>query len=288
MNETRIDFRQQRDFGEVLNATFAFLRLNVGKLGLALLIYLCPFLIIQGIVKVYFDTSITELSGYMFKHSSDLFFERYITAASALLITTFLSTLVANLTVYSYIKIYTDDEKKILTLDALWRTMRKNLFRVLLASFVVTFLFFAGMLMCALPGIYLYVSLCFVITIMIIEGKNFGPAFKRSFSLSHYQWWGMLALLIVLYFILYIVSLVFSIPVTLIKTTYTLSSLDPNYEDSFMKYVIIAITMLSTLAWGFLSCVMYIAIAFKYFSIIEKKESPQLLKDISILEQSCQ
>lgn len=83
MTKFKIDFRQQRDFGEVLNATFAFLRLNVGKLGKALLYYVCPFLIIQGIARVYYDTSLGELTGIMFRHGMDLFFAIYYCCCNA-------------------------------------------------------------------------------------------------------------------------------------------------------------------------------------------------------------
>lgn len=285
MTKFKIDFRQQRDFGEVLNATFAFLRLNVGKLGKALLYYVCPFLIIQGIARVYYDTSLGELTGIMFRHGMDLFFAKYITAAAMLLLTIFLSSMMANLTVYSYIKVYVDDEKNKLSLDDVWRSLRKNFFRVLWASLLTSLLFFFGFIMCFILGIYLYISSCFVIIIMMYEGKSFGKSFKRSFSLAHYQWWSIFLLILVLYFILYIVSLVFNIPVMLIKATYTLNSLSTDSDGTIIKYVLIAITMLSTLAWGFLTCVMYIALSFKYFSIIEKKENPRLLSDISMMEQ---
>lgn len=191
----------------------------------------------------------------------------------------------ANLTVYSYIKVYVDDEKNKLSLDDVWRSLRKNFFRVLWASLLTSLLFFFGFIMCFILGIYLYISSCFVIIIMMYEGKSFGKSFKRSFSLAHYQWWSIFLLILVLYFILYIVSLVFNIPVMLIKATYTLNSLSTDSDGTIIKYVLIAITMLSTLAWGFLTCVMYIALSFKYFSIIEKKENPRLLSDISMMEQ---
>jgi hypothetical protein len=286
MKDFYIDFRQQRDFGEVLNATFAFFRLNIGKLGKAILFYTCPFLIIQGMARVYYNLSFMTLSNILLKQGMGAIFSHFFTSTAMLLLTTFLSSLMANLTVYSYIKAYVEKGLNGFTLDDVWRNLKQNFFRVFLASLVTGVLLFIGFIMCFVPGIYLYVSFSFIIIIMMYEGKSFRASFKRSFSLAHYQWWSVFLLILVVYFILYIVSLLFSIPQTIINSAYNLNSLDPGNDTTVMKYLMIVITMLATLAWGFISCVMFIALSFKYYSIIEKKESPGLLKEIEELEES--
>lgn len=286
MTEHNINFNQQRDFGEVLNATFAFFRLNLMPLGRALLLFACPFLILQGIVRVTFDQGYSSLSNILFMHGANFLVTRYFSSITMLLLTSFLSNLMANLTVYSYIKAYNDKSNISLKMEDVWRNLRGNFFRLFFASMITTLMFYSGLIMCFIPGIYLYVSLSFTLIIMMFEGASFGQAFSRSFSLAHYQWWSVFLLLLMMIFILYIISLIFTIPQTLIKSMYHLNSLTTDREGLIIKYVLISMTMLSTLASGFMYCVMYIAMSFKYFSIVEKKESPGLLKEIAEMENS--
>ncbi|MFH0866891.1 MAG: hypothetical protein V1904_11900 [Bacteroidota bacterium] len=280
-----IDFRQQRDFGETLNATFAFFRLNIGKLGKAMLFYTCPFLLIQGVARVYYDLSFTELTSLMIKQGPGVFFTRYFITTFVLLITAFFSSLMTNLTVYSYIKLYAEKGKDGFVLEEVWGNIKRNLLRIGIASFISGIIVLSGCMMCGIPGVYLFVSTSFVIMIMIYEGKAFRLAFKRSFALVHYHWWAVFLMLLVIYVIMNIVSLLFTIPQLVINSFYKINSLNPNYDNELIMYVMIMLTMLSTLAYGFLYSIMHIALSFQYFSFIEQKESPRLNKEIEAMEQ---
>ncbi|MDX5436829.1 MAG: hypothetical protein LPK03_06515, partial [Pontibacter sp.] len=45
----KINFREERDFGEKLNATFYFIRTNFKALGNAMLLYVTPVALLAGI-----------------------------------------------------------------------------------------------------------------------------------------------------------------------------------------------------------------------------------------------
>ena len=64
---SKIEFAKRRDFGEVLNGTFQFLRQNFKSLGLALLYIAGPFILIQGIITGYYqiDTFNFQNTGFL-------------------------------------------------------------------------------------------------------------------------------------------------------------------------------------------------------------------------------
>jgi hypothetical protein len=59
MENNRIELYKQREFGDVFNATFAFIKQEIKPLGRAILVYILPFVLIQGIISshVAIDTS---------------------------------------------------------------------------------------------------------------------------------------------------------------------------------------------------------------------------------------
>jgi hypothetical protein len=287
MNNEHINFNEQREFGIMLNATFSFLRQNFSKLGKALMFYAGPFLLLQAIAKVYYDTNIGNINASMRMHGISAFYENFFIYFSLYMIATVLSSLMIMTTVYSYIKLYVEKGKDGFTLDEVWKYVTKYFLRIFGASFVGGLVIIVGTILCILPGIYLSVSLSLMMVIIVIEDKSFGDAFSRSFKLSHYHWWWIVLLLIVIYAIIYVVSLVFAIPQLIITFTYRLNTLNPSadYSDT-TRYLMIFFTFISTFVTSLMMSIIYIALAFEYFNIVEMKESPSLQQKIDELEQN--
>lgn len=283
MKNNSIDFNQQRDFGELLNATFAFFRQNVKIISKAMLFYVCPFLLLQGITRVYLDLSFAELAGVFLRQGFGIVTTPYFFSLSLMFLSAILSSLMTSLAVYSIIHLYIEKGNDGFKLEEVWKRITVNFVRILIASVLTSFLVVAGVFMCGVPGVYLYVSTSFILMIMIYENKPFKESFKRSFALVHYHWWAVFLMLLVIFVILNVVSLVFTIPQAVINSFYNVNTLNPNSDSEIMKYVQIVLTMLSTLAYGFLGSIMYIALSFQYFSFVERKESPQLMKKIEAM-----
>jgi hypothetical protein len=75
MNQQQINFKEQREFGQILNSTFAFLRQNFSKLGKALIFFAGPFLLLQGIAQVYYQTNVGNFVSILSHHSFDSYFQ---------------------------------------------------------------------------------------------------------------------------------------------------------------------------------------------------------------------
>jgi hypothetical protein len=287
MTEGHIDFRQQREFGILLNATFSFLKQNFSKLGKALIFFAGPFMLLQGIATFYYETNVFNLTATIKAYGFSAFYDQYFPYIMFLLITASLSSLIVMLTVYSYIKLYIGNGKDGFTLQEVWQNVPKYFLRILGATFVCGLVLIVGLCMCILPGIYLGVSLSLIIVIIIFEDKPFGAAFSRSFKLTHYHWWWIVLLFIVIYAIIYIIDLIFEIPQLIIMASYGFHTLNHdvgNYDT--IKYLMIIFTIIKTFVSSLLMGIIFIALTFEYFNIIEMKESPSLEQKIEELEKN--
>jgi len=108
MNSQKIEFQRYRDFGQIINATFEFIRENFKQLAKAVIFLVGPFILLTGIFGgLYqknlfsFTSSLTSLSQF------GVAFGLYILFAM-------ISTLVLISTIYSYIILYIKREDEIL------------------------------------------------------------------------------------------------------------------------------------------------------------------------------
>jgi len=288
MEKAYINFKQKRDFGEVINATFAFIGQEFKPLGKAILFYVLPILIIASILSMFvnieqqkFLRSLrTENLGYTanpftilgntYKYTA-LVFLVYLVAVSCL-----------RCTIYGYIKVYIEKGKGQFTMEDVWTELKHFFLPVMGTSIVIGLLIFVGMIFCLVPGIWLGVSLSLIYILMIYEGKGMGDAFNRSFNLTKQAWWITLAIALVSYLIVYIISIVLSLPGLIVGVTSAFTSIknsknpaDMNFSTSF--YILNSITQLITYL---LFSIPFIAISFQYFNLLEMKEKPSLQEKI--------
>ena len=287
MNEEKINFKEQREFGEVLNMTFAFIRQNLGKLAKAIIYFCGPFILLQGIAMVFYNTNVGNLVSNLKIYGFNYFFENFFIYFLLFMVTTFLCFIMMISTDYSYIKLYIENGKDGFKIEDVWKSVTKNYLRLLGTAVICGFLVSIGSIMCFIPGIYLGVVFSLIIPIIIFEDKSFGEAFSRSFKLANYHWWWLLLLFIVIYAIIYIVSLIFSIPQAILGITYQMHSLNTSLDiPEYIKYVLAIITIITTFVTTMLTVIIYVAISFEYFNIVEKKESPSLLNKIEEMENN--
>jgi uncharacterized membrane protein len=70
---------------------------------------------------------------------------------------------------------------------------------LMLASIVVQLLTFVGLLLCILPGIYLFVAWWSFTSLLILDKKlDFWPAMELSRKVVHKHWWQVFGLVIVM------------------------------------------------------------------------------------------
>jgi hypothetical protein len=284
MEKAPVNFKKQRDFGEVFNATFAFIGQEFKPLAKAIIYYVLPILIVAAILSVFVsiaqqkyansiragDIDVTSnpfaAIGPMYKY---LFLTSliYLVALSAL-----------RCTIYGYIKSYVEKGKDQFTIDDVWSEVKRFILPVLGTSLVIGLLVGIGFMFCIVPGIWLGVSLSLIYIAMMFEGKGMGDAFSRSFNLVKEDWWLTLGIIFICYIIVYVLSILLSVPAMLMGLKSFFSSFkeiqatgEMNFSTTF--YIVNSITSLLTYI---LFSIPFIALAFQYFSLVEMKEKTSL------------
>lgn len=276
-----MELKKERDFGSILNATFAFIKQEFKPLFKCVIIYAGPFILLSAIAAGYYQSNVMNslftFRNLNFSHNLENFFFYFalLIGASVLSYTMMITT------VYSYIKLYIEKGKNGFEFEDVGRMIAKNFLKVFGTNILVFLIIAIGTVFCIVPGIYLGVSLCLIYSAMIFEDKSFGDAFSRSFKLTHFQWWWTLLLIIVIYLIVGIASYILAVPQMIISFVYGFNSIKSGAETTgTIKDTMLIITACITFINSLLGVVPFIAMALQYFNIVEKKESPALLLKI--------
>lgn len=269
MQNNYIQFKQKRELGDIINATFKFIREDYKMLFRYLVSLVGPSFIMLVAALSYYTYTVPSSILQSMDFSSGNFIIGFSLLALALLI--YYSYLYA--TIYHYIKSYIQHKGE--TNETEIRTGVKNDFgRLLMLFFVSAILMFAGFALFVIPGIYLFVPLSLVGAIMIFKQTDLTDTISYSFTLIKDNWWMTLITLIVSGLLVYIIGLVFQIPLiiyTLVKmmTMVQEGSTADMALDS--DWVLIVLQVLASLIQYILYSISVIVIAFIYFSLNEEK-----------------
>lgn len=279
-----INFKKQRELGDILTDTFAFIRTEWKTLFGMIFKLAGPALIIVLIAYIYYmQTTLGSMGTTGFLGSNGFTFSFVIA-----LLVLFLAGVVYNAllygTVIGYIKSYINNEGEINKEEI--STEVKSKFSGLLGMSILVGLMIAfGIMFCVIPGIYLGIALSTVYCIYIFEGKEVTESISYSFKLIKDNWWMTFATLLVMGIIYYIVLIVFQIPQYIYFfinafTSSQVSSVDP--ADMF-DWVYIALSSIGIIAQYLLLTIMVICSVFVYFNLNEKKNFTGTMETIESL-----
>ncbi len=297
----RMELRKQRDFGEKMNASFEFLKLNFVPFYRGILFIVLPLSALAGVATSMMAFQPANMIGAMDDPEAmremmdNIFGVEYFLAIGLGL----LGFIVLPAFVYPYMRKYLENDTDY-SIGTLFSEVRKSFLPVLGTILVLAFivggsLFLMGLVIGFLSEIapvlsvfggvamfcvimYLFVTLTLVLPILIFEQVSLGTAISKSFYLIKDNWWGTFALLFVMNTVTSLMSLVFNIPLFVV-----LGLIASNMLENAS-----AITEISNMLANVVAQVgnhavypLYmIALAFQYFNLIEKKESTGLLSRI--------
>ncbi|MFB6342496.1 glycerophosphoryl diester phosphodiesterase membrane domain-containing protein [Saccharicrinis sp. FJH2] len=287
MQPNEINFKQERDFGDLFNATFAFIGAEFKRLGTAILYFAVPLLLIAAIIGVFVglrqQEAVRSIQTGAANYNNPLeiyrdFFSIYTFLNYFIILA---ATNILTCTIMGYIKLYVDKGKDNFVLSEVWKEVTRYFFPVLGATFLSAIIISIGIIFCIIPGIYLGVSLSLFIPLIVLEGASFGDAFNRSFKLVKPKFWMTLGALIVIIVIVYIISMILSIPAMIMGMKPLFSSLqegrDFNFDFGISFYIINGISSLLTYI---ISSIPTVLVAFLYYSLVETYEKPSLIDKI--------
>jgi len=232
----KIEFRQVRDAGDVLNITFQFLRQNIVKLGKSLLFFVAPAMALATALGTQFQSSMMD---------PDSAIGINLGVLGGIYAMSLLATVLAVTVVYGYIMLYQDYGPDGFDLRDVWHVTRVRFFRILGTMIFLLFLIFAGYIALAIPMVvlitagtalggvgtigailislllvfaFLAIIVYFVVILSLIfpmrmrEPVGVWAATGRCFKLVKKNWWATFAVLFVAFLVYLIVSRAVGLP----------------------------------------------------------------------------
>ena len=289
MKQEAINFKQERDFGDLFNATFSFIGQEFKQLGTAILYFVVPFLLLSAIAATFYSLHLQQTMRSLMHEGNQPF--AVFTAWSSIpgyvgifILFSAVSTTMMFGTVYSYIKLYVEKGSGNFSLNDVWMMVTNNFLKIFLGLIVSGLIVGVGLVLCVIPGIYFWVALSILFCLMMFEEMNLGNSISRSMKLINKKWWFTFGLFLVTGIMLYILEILISIPSAMmgLKSIFTnfgqiKAGQNPLQNLSLGFYIVASIT---NLVKHLLTVIPVVLTAFLYFSLVEKIEKPSLIEKI--------
>lgn len=281
----KINFHKIRNFSQKLNVTIEFIRQNALPLGKSILYILGPLAILNGLLfSQYINFSFGNMSG---QEPSDVQnpFAMFLTPSYyGFLVLSFFSTSVNFSVIFNFMKLYKSKYPEEITVVEVLNAALKNLLPIILLS-IITFIFMmAGFIALLIPGLYLMVVLSLAIPTLFFEDKGIFESIGRSFKLIKEKWWSTFGLLIVSSIIMYIVSLIFSVPSLILTAINDLTDISFDVSSIWFQGSMTMAVILMVLGSYLSYSIPMVALSFQYFNLVERRESVGLMSEIDQLE----
>jgi hypothetical protein len=283
-----IDFKKERDFGDIFSESFNFIGQEFKRLGRVILYYVVPVLILSSIAITFYTIKVQELS-YSLTANAGSSTTPSFQGLGSMLVSIFiyfvlylLATTLLFCAVYCYIKLYITRGNDNFTVNDVWNEMIHSFVGILIATFVTGIVIMIGFACCIIPGIYIGIALSALFCIMIFEDLSFSKAFSKSLKIINPNWFLTLGICIVSTIIIYILSILVSIPAIAFgfkDLFFNLKHLDKaqmNYSMGFYLW-----NSLAHLLTQVFMVIPIVITAFMYFSYREKIEKPSLYEKIN-------
>jgi hypothetical protein len=274
----KIELRRTRDFSEKINATFEFIRQNIKPLAKSLIYISGPFILLQGFFNGFYQKQALGGGGLnaldIFNTSSDLVMWLGLTYVFLLL--GYISSIIV---VYEFMRLYeTKQNPETIDVPEVWEGVKENYLPMIGASIVMFFLVIIGMILLVIPGFYVAVAFSLVAPIMIIEKKGMGEALSRCFKLITEKWWSTFGLIFVTTLIVTVMALIFVIPQSIFSALFVLHAKDVAEEAPLWQQTGMVISsMFYSIGANLLQAIVFVAIAFQFYNLIERKEAKGLM-----------
>ncbi|WP_412466964.1 hypothetical protein [Pedobacter sp. KLB.chiD] len=275
----KIEFKKRRDFGQVINDTFTFMRQNFKPLikiyftfcGLFVLASMLTMLMQQYKMVNMINTIGNGRNNNGLGFSSLYGIEYFLSILFSL--ASYASMSVA---ILSYVAIYVKKGNQTPTTEEVWGYFKHYFFRIFGSSILLIIMLIIAFVFCLVPGFWLFPYVAMMFPIMVIENGSFGYSFSRSFSIIKDNFWVTFGTLIVIWIIVYACMSMIILPTSLFNMIGMFTHKGPHMSLTLTMIT----TVLQSLCQVF-TIIPIITISLAYFSLVEQKESTGLMERIS-------
>lgn len=267
-------FEKKREPGEILTDSLLFLKIEFMSLARLTAIYVLPFMVLMAIVQVYMQIKLSEATEIINQLEPDRFVSElsglYGNLLLFILFNIFVQSLLAAL-LYTYLQLYIRKGTGNFTQSDISTLLFPNSLRALAAGFSVTVLSLIGLVFCILPGIVVANSLSLAVFIGVFENKPAGYSIVHSWILVKRQWWVTLSLAIIGILFMWMISIVFTLPVFIIESFPSFFT-DPANQETGGQQLRWIISGISVVLSSFAALFPMTMMAMQYFNLIEREK----------------
>ncbi|MEM1339491.1 MAG: hypothetical protein AAF717_10885 [Bacteroidota bacterium] len=269
-----IEFKKQRELGEILTDAFNFLKFEFKPFFGTLLKIVGPYLLATMVFLGFYFYSFNGLLNFNLQPQSREINPIFmLIAVLGLIISAIAMYGLTQASVLYYIKSYSDT-KGAVVYDYVRREAYNKFWNFIGLAFLVGISLFVGIMLCIIPGIYLYPPLMLSFSIMVFMNKGIGDSFQYGFTLIKDNWWVTFATLLVLGIIIGIIGYVFQIPAVIylwVKMGVFSGEMDAESMGGVFDPVYIILNVFAYMVQFILQTISLVAAAFIFFHLNEKK-----------------
>jgi hypothetical protein len=275
--------KPEREFGDILNATFTFLKQNFKPIIKALLFYVVPAALLMGIFTGISQISVssTLYNPSEMRNPLDVF-NIYLLFAYVLM---FLAYSLVFGVILEYIKLYKIHNGPNFDFAQIGKEVLKDLRIILWSNFLIGLLSGLASLLLLIPGIYLGICFLLLLPIRIIEGKSFSDAMNRCFYLIKNNWWKTFLIFFVVSILVSMMGQVFNLPSAIYQFIIGIHlGTSGNFEIN--NTIVILFAIFASIGSLLLYSILSISLTLQYFNLVEQKESPDLLNQLETIGEN--
>lgn len=280
----KVEFRKLREFGELIGDTFLFMKQNFKPL-MKSFFALTGIFIVGGIISSMLAqlqlVGIAQAAGKIYDDSPrnmiyNVGFTYFLSMVFVLL--TYTSMYVS---ILSFIALYIEKGNIAPTVDEVWTFFKYYFFRMMGSGVLLVIFFMLCLILCIVPGIYVYPALTLFAPIMILENGSFSHSFDRSFKLLKEEWWITAAVILVINLIFYAFSTMVQLPAIIIMMVGAFTQ-----GERTITNVYAVISSVSQQISYIFMIIPIICSSLIYFNLVERKENLGLFQRMDSLGQN--
>ncbi|MGI4740470.1 MAG: hypothetical protein ACRYG7_35300 [Janthinobacterium lividum] len=280
------DFRQERDFGQKISATFEFMGAHWRPLGRAMLYLVAPVALAQGVLTALVQSRVLQSMGSIRQvhygaggSNGVLAAQRAAFSASVqnpfYYLSIVLSGLLASmliLCIYGYVvcclRPATAAPAEITPADV-WAVAKQRIVGTFFSLYGVFIIIGVGFLVLFIPGMYLSIALSLFFVVSMVEGTGFFATMSRCLTLTRGKWWSTFGVIFIMIVLLYLLIIGFTIVLGLLGASMRGAFVAIGESPGIFAVVIAAVgTLFSLLLYPPLLLVL----AFQYFNLVERHD----------------
>ncbi|MCL6266461.1 hypothetical protein [Flagellimonas myxillae] len=287
-----IEFKKQRELGEILSDTFGFMRNQYKPFFGSILKIVGPYLVVMLITLGFYYYFIGDMFAFNIETSNESFNPLMTALVFILFFVAIIAAYVmAQATVLFYIKSYANNQG-VIDFDEIKKNVYTHFWSFIGLGLLVGISLAVGFMLCVIPGIYLYPVLALSFSVMVFNQKGVSEAYGYSFTLIKDNWWITFATFFVIGIIVGIAGYAFNIPAyiyMMVRMGTLAGEVDPvGMAGGIFDPIYIILNLLSVSVQFLLNLITLVASVLIYFNLNEKKNFTGTYERIENLGKSAE